>query len=210
MTHNIVAVSGQLGTGKSEFIRVARELSQLSPILELKFAEPVYRGLLAMNPIVLFEDGSVERLEYLVARVGWEKAKEVPEVRRLLQSYGAEAGRDVHGDDCWVTLAAKRIKTFYSLGDTGTVIIDDTRFQNEVDYVSSRRGVLVKLLGVNRRWHTLEAKRHSSESPLSNILFDYLVYNTGTLEQFREHIKLILTSPKPTKQVILGNPNEVH
>ncbi len=205
----LLGIHGQIGQGKSEFWQAATRLFPSYRVRQIKFAQPVYDGLYAMNPLVLFADGTVERLQYLVTRVGWEAAKEVPEVRRLLQTYGTEAGREIHGSYCWVKLFNARLQL--ALWDQNhdkhqIIINDDLRFPEEFEPLYDNGGVTVKLFGPNRRSHTAEAAQHSSENRLPDKHFDYLLHNTGSLEEYQEHIKTILTSPKPTSTATLGSP----
>lgn len=203
---NLIGIHGSIGQGKSQFWKVVHDSFPEYSVRQLKFAQPVYDGLLSMNPLIIFEDGSVERLSYLVTRVGWEKAKEVPEVRRLLQSYGTEAGRDIHGSDCWVKLFERELKKSFQSYIANTIIInDDLRFPEEFWPHAEYGGVTVKLFGPNRRSHTTEAAQHKSENRLPDDKFDYLIWNTGTLEDYRKHILTVLTTGKPPKQVILGS-----
>lgn len=203
----LIGIHGQIGQGKSEFWKVVRDSFPDFHVKQLKFAQPLYDGLLAINPVILFDDGSVERLSYLVARVGWEKAKEVPEVRRLLQAYGTEGGRDIHGAYCWVRLFENRLKECLQSYIPNTIIInDDLRFPEEFLPHEAYGGITVKLYGPNRRSHTAEAAQHSSENRLTDHKFDYLLYNTGTLEEYRKNILTILTTGKPTSgPVTLGS-----
>ena len=203
----LIGIHGQIGQGKSEFFHALRELYPDLAVAQLKFAQPVYDGLYAMNPLILFEDGSLERLQCIVARVGWEAAKEVPEVRRLLQVYGTEAGRDIHGPDCWVKLFHNRLQqTIRSYVKPQVIINDDLRFIEEFKPHHLYGGITVKLFGPNRRPHTANAAKHSSENRLPDHLFDYLLWNTGTIEEYRESIKIILKSGKPKATTTLGRP----
>jgi hypothetical protein len=205
----LLGINGTIGQGKSQFWQSAVRLFPSYRVRQLKFAQPVYDGLYAMNPLVIFADGTIERLQYLVTRVGWEAAKEVPEVRRLLQTYGTEAGREIHGAYCWVKLFNDKLKLALwdqNLDKHQIIINDDLRFPEEFEPIYGNGGVTVKLFGPNRRSHTTEAAKHSSENRLPNEYFDYLLYNTGTLDEYQEHIKTILTSPKPKTTVILGSP----
>lgn len=138
--------------------------------LRVAFADIMKRMALAMDPYVLIFDSieweeelwtfnellSVRRLpgamhddwyhtttlglSELVAHVGWEKAKEVKDVRRFLQSLGTEGGRNCLGPDIWVD-ATFRQSVFPFLDPVGhedTYIPDarfvftDVRFTNEI------------------------------------------------------------------------------
>lgn len=204
MINKFIGIHGQIGQGKSCFANTAVKSFPDLNVRAVKFAKPVYDSLYAINPLIIFLDGTVERLQYLVARVGWEKAKEVPEVRSLLQRVGTEGGRDIHGEYCWIKLFDDEVYTYVSTPSQELVIADDLRFLNEVQYITDHDGITVKLFGPNRRSHLASALTHSSEERLPDKLFDYLIYNTGTLEQYQSAIKQIVSSPKPNSQVVFN------
>ena len=204
---DLVAIHGKLGTGKDT---LASFLTDHTPY---SFADPLRKGLLALDPIVdaQFNPCSDEneyegllRLSDVVRVSGWDEAKKIPEVRRLMQVYGTEAGRDIHGQDCWVKLAGEFIDKH------DRVVIRDVRFQNEWDAVAKweftkpnlkNKIALVKMVGESRREHTQEATKHASEQDLPDYLFDYLVFNEGTLDDLRWAARYIVEH-KPPKQAL--------
>ena len=64
-----------------------------------------------------------------------------PEVRRLLQVIGTEAGRDIHGIDVWVDMTFDAIQ---KLGPDQPVVLTDIRFANEAQRLRSHGGHLVR------------------------------------------------------------------
>jgi len=213
---DLVAIHGKLGTGKDT---LASFLTDHTPY---SFADPLRKGLLALNPWVLLTETDLIRinstpyygwpfegwipLNILVEAVGWDEAKRHPEVRRLMQAYGTEAGRDIHGKDCWVKLAEEFV------GNHEKVVIRDVRFQNEVDAIYAweftkpklkNKVALVKMVGESRREHTQEATKHASEQDLPDYLFDYLVFNDGTLDDLKWAANYIVSNPPPKKAIKL-------
>ncbi len=196
---DLVAIHGKLGTGKDT---MASFLTDNTPY---SFADPLRKGLLALDPWIPTDDGR-RRLSDVVSTEGWDEAKKIPEVRRLMQAYGTEAGRDIHGQDCWVKLAGEFIDKH------DRVVIRDVRFPNEVDAIYGfeftkpklkNRTVLVKMLGESRREHEQSATQHASEQGLEDWLFDALVFNDGTLDDLRWAANYIVSNPPPKKPIKL-------
>jgi hypothetical protein len=196
---DLIAIHGKLGTGKDT---LASFLTEHTPY---SFADPLRKGLLALDPWIPTDDGR-RRLSDVVSTEGWDEAKKNPEVRRLMQAYGTEAGRDIHGKDCWVKLAEKFVDNH------DKVVIRDVRFQNEVDAIYAweftkpklkNKVALVKMVGESRREHTQEATKHASEQDLPDYLFDYLVFNEGTLDDLRWAACYIAERKPPKRQLKL-------
>jgi hypothetical protein len=73
-------------------------------------------------------------------RMGWNGRKDA-KGRRLLRLIGTECGRQCIGEDCWVLLWAKAAAEKES-----PIIADDLRFENEVEAVRNRQGLVVRLV----------------------------------------------------------------
>jgi hypothetical protein len=76
------------------------------------------------------------------AGLGWDRAKQLREVRTLLQRMGTEAGRDIHGEDCWVLAAERDLAN--ALG-AAPLAITDVRFPNEAAFIHRHGGVLWRI-----------------------------------------------------------------
>ena len=109
--------------------------------------------------------------------------------RKILQRVGTEEGRNVYGDNIWINITEAWIKTFYSRG-IKRFIISDVRFQNEVDWIKSLNGIVIKINAPNRYMNRLtsendnnkerieEIKSHLSESIIDKIQnFDLSINN---------------------------------
>jgi hypothetical protein len=103
--------------------------------------------LLLLNPIVrsFAFPKHPERLATVVELQGWEKAKENPEVRALLQRFGTQVGRQGLGEDVWIGALAKSTKGFYA---DRKIVIPDIRFTNESDFI--RKQMRGEVWGVDR------------------------------------------------------------
>lgn len=189
---DLIGIHGLIGTGKDTFA------NYLTDHTACWFAEPLRRGLLALNPFVCDKT----RLSYFVDSYGWDSAKKNPEVRRLMQAYGTEAGRDIHGQDCWIKIAEKFVD------EHPKVAIRDVRFENEINAIYAweftkpklkNKTVLVKLLGESRREHVQEATKHASEQGLPDWMFDYLVFNDGTLDDLEWAARYVANHAPPKR-----------
>lgn len=193
---DLIAIHAKLGVGKDT---MASFLTDHTPY---SFADPLRKGLLALDPWIPTDDGR-RRLSDVVSTEGWDEAKKIPEVRRLMQKYGTEAGRDIHGQDCWIDLAEEFV------GNHEKVAIRDMRFQNEWDAVAKweftkpnlkNKIALVKMVGESRREHTQEATKHASEQDLPDYLFDVVVENNGTLADLQWAALYIVNNAPGKKQ----------
>lgn len=202
---NLVGIHGSIGAGKSTITSILHDLYDFA---DFKFASPVYSAYLATNPWVCVAEfhnlrslfGEYVRLKDLVAYLGWEKAKEVPDVRAGLQKTGTEAGRDIHGKDCWVDIA----RDVWVDALATRVCFSDMRFRNERDFIADSGGLCVKVVGPSRRASTAEATKHLSEAGLPDELFHFVIYNTGTIEELQDHVVKAVMQPVPHETIYLG------
>lgn len=140
------------------------------------YADALREGLLVLDPYLgLDQTGRrLWRLSDEIALVGWEgsKAREWgQEIRRLLQRFGTEAGRDIHGDNTWVNAL------FRCAPQKRNTVITDVRFLNEALAVQKRGGVIVRVV----RPGVAMLNQHASEMELDLIKPDLTLLNNGTL-----------------------------
>lgn len=164
---------------------------------------------LIINTTVSFQDLDpryyVVRLSSLVGAIGWDHAKRFIEVRRLLQKYGTEGGRDIHGQDCWAVIGAGKIvqvllnpmRDPYHEEYSG-MVMSDLRFENEPDVIEDKVNhhfgcylhptVVTEIWNIVRPDNPITQKaNHISESwhPSS---YDFTLINDGTLEDLKSKI----------------------
>lgn len=169
----IIALTGKPGSGKDT---LADHLVKHHGFRKLSFAEPVYRGVEAMNPwIVEMEMPLLDvlnnlRIDYgLSPSEAWRRAKDnIPECRRWLQVYGTEGGRDIHGEDCWINVLLGRIREGAS-----PVVISDLRFPNEAEALRNQGAHLYR---IHRPGHNV-VNEHASERYYEAIAVDYVINN---------------------------------
>lgn len=166
----LVGLIGKKRSGKDSF---ARPLVEEHGFRRFAFADPLKEAVLQTDPIVAFCTNPI-RLSTVVERIGWEEAKEYPEVRRLLQNYGV-AIRGIE-PDFWVRATLDRALQHAS--EVGPVVVTDVRFPNEADEVRDAGGTIVRIV----RPGLSSDDTHASETALDDYEEDRLVVNSGTLE----------------------------
>lgn len=111
----------------------------------------------------------VYRLQELVNQFGWDLLKvAVPEVRRLQQVYGTEAGRDIHGENCWVDALARTMEPGVNY------VVTDVRFPNEVEDIHSLGGKVVRI----QRPGVVAVNAHVSDD-IDRLRVDWCISNNG-------------------------------
>lgn len=178
MAPRIIGLCGAAGAGKDEAAKALVAAGWQRDAL----ADRMRAGLLALNPAVAIDNlhQRWERLSALVDAYGWDKAKrEHPEVRRLLQAFGTEAGRNIHGQDCWV-------KALFADWDRVTpLVVADVRFDNEAAAIWGFGG---KLISIERPGLEALPGDHASELGIDQDYVNYTVINDGTVEDLHRKI----------------------
>lgn len=184
----IIGVSGYARTGKDE---IAKVLVEEFGFIRMAFADKLRESVYALNPIVsigVYEDyhWNMEKNVYLqdvIDGYGWDGVKETvygPEVRRLLQRFGTEVGRNLLGENIWVDA------TFNVMDTTKNYVITDCRFINEAQGIISKDG---KMWRVNRPG-VGPVNDHVSEIGLDDFPFDSVIYNDGSLTDLRKSVRM--------------------
>jgi hypothetical protein len=167
----LIGFMGYPGSGKD----LAASFLVTQGFSRFAFADKLRAGLLGVNPIVhVADDGSFIRLQDVVREIGWEAAKrKYDEIRRLLQHYGTEGGRAVHGSNCWVDIVERGLKL--------PACLTDVRFDTEIALVNRYSGYLVCI----RRPGIVRTTSHSSEELDYSVIADVVIDNDGSEDEFR-------------------------
>ncbi len=176
----IVGLHGFAQSGKDT---IGQELVEKYGFERLSFADIIREAIYTLNPVVSHSPVSgTFRVQGLVDSYGWEWCKtNYPEIRRLLQVMGTEVGRDLIYPAIWIDGVRNKMRN-------GDYVITDVRFANEAEMIRSLRGgVLVKIIrdGVG------PVNTHSSDSGLPDDMFDVIINNDGSLEQFLASVEKI-------------------
>ena len=174
----LIGLSGYARSGKDT---VAALLAKDHDFKTISFAKPMRDALEALNPYVSDEKGKYPApLKTVLAQYGWEGSKAsvyAKDLRRLLQNFGTEVGRNQFGEDFWVDLSMKIADRQVALGHR--VVFTDVRFPNEFEAIKQRGGEVWRLI----RKDAKPANSHSSETALDGFEFDKYLYNDGTITE---------------------------
>lgn len=114
--------------------------------------------------------------------------------REILQRVGTDIIRK-NNPDAWVKMMVELLKGVKTEFDY--VLIPDTRFENEINYLKSsfktEDVITIRVIRENfDNGLTDEQKAHHSESSLINYKFDFVIKNNGTLKDLNDTIKAII------------------
>jgi hypothetical protein len=116
-------------------------------------------------------------------------------IGKMLQKVGTDVFRDHFDKETWIKSLYygdyKNIEKKHNSIDGFTkdfvYLISDCRFPNEADFVKNNNGILIKVIG--KAFETDRDKMHESEIALDNYdKFDYIIDNTGTLDDLKNNI----------------------
>lgn len=172
----IISLSGFAGAGKDTVGHILANYHYRP----LKFAEPVYQSLEAIDPLITWQAGrEPKRVSEIVERIGWDEAKRtIPEIRRLLQRVGTEMGRELFGEDFWVNQLLRKVHS------GGKYVITDTRFPNEFAALARLGALMVWIYrpGVDA------VNDHASEHSLTGANFHWILPNDDSVEKLHAHV----------------------
>lgn len=200
----IIGLVGFIGAGKG----TVGELIKLNGYKQASFA-----GALKDTASVLFGwdrdllEGDTdksrifreEKNEFWSSRFGYDFSP-----RLALQLLGTEAGRDVFHKDVWIYALENRIKKIKD------VVITDTRFPNEIEFIRKSGGLIVEVKRGDRpEWYTTALLEntdnqtgsmskhwpniHVSEWAWIGQKIDYTITNDGTLNDLKRTVFNVLT-----------------
>jgi len=172
----LVAFVGKARCGKDT---AASHLNLEYGFARLAFADPLKRAAKEMFGLSFGQTWGDDLKEVVIPR--WNMTP-----RRMFQLLGTEASKPFFGEDIWI----KRLAMSYDvIKDTDDVIITDCRFDSEAEWIRANGGIIIEI----RRGTTLqgEAASHISEAGL-RLPPDYVIDNTGTLDDLYTAIDLIL------------------
>lgn len=175
----LVGVTGRAQHGKNTVGNILVERG----FIQVAFADELKEMMLELDPIVYasiypMHAGEVERLSDRIEAGGWEGAKRMPEVRRLLQVFGTEVMRNRYGDMVWVDALDRKV--YDGDEDDKMFVITDVRFPNEAEWVHRNGGVILKV--VRPGFDNGVDATHASEANVDTLPYDAAVVNDGPLE----------------------------
>lgn len=168
-TPPLVGLIGRAGAGKDTF---AARLVSDHGYTRLAFADALKDVLADTNPIIshdLIADEPIYLADVLDA-LGWDKAKQLPTVRNLLQRLGVAVRDHVH-DEAWIGALANKAWHLRT-----PVVVTDVRFPNEADWIIREGGILVRITRPD-----LPTMTHISETALDNYPVTLTFANDGSI-----------------------------
>ena len=110
--------------------------------------------------------------------------------RLILQKFGTEACRNGIADNIWIAALEKRIQGY------NDVVISDCRFPNEIDFIRSAGGFIVRVKRGDDPTPEELSKMHISETAWNNYDPDFVIHNEGTKDDLKNNVMSILTLKK--------------
>lgn len=164
----IIGISGKMGSGKDYVIEnFIIPLIRGVPYAYTEFADQIKVSVASENNIdlqLLYDNKSAEH-------------------RRLLQKRGTEEGRDIYGKNIWINYLHNWLKVREKREKNQIALIADCRFLNEVEWIESQGGVVIRIDAEDR-----VAKRVATESQ----------GNPETEAMIRNHSSETRPSPRPS------------
>lgn len=105
--------------------------------------------------------------------------------RTILQLAGTDVCRHLD-DGIWIDKAKKAIDDAHALGKD--VVITDLRFDNEAHMLSEEYNAFIVEVKREMCYNPTQLEKHTSEKGLSTEYVDYIIYNTGTLEEYESKL----------------------
>jgi hypothetical protein len=172
MSSRLIGLGGFALSGKDAVATVLEDAGWA----RTRFSAAIEASLLAIDPWVPAGRWKrPRRYSELHAAIGFEESKKIPEVRRLCQVVGDDAGRRVLGENIWIDVAFRLIDAWMAEGRNA--VVTGVRYANEVDAVKQRSGITV---WVDRGLRPVND--HISDNGLSAQDFDVVIPNYGTLD----------------------------
>lgn len=184
----LIGLAGPAGSGKDT-------VAEMMGLKRYAFADAVRDVALAINPVIHtnwqtdYEHDypllRKARLKDYVDAHGWDWSKRnVPEIRRLLQAIGTEAGRLVMGKNVWVDIVFKK------WADDGFPhgVVTDMRFENEFVALSGNGYPTVAI----ERPNNPDAITTNHVSETRSFTCDYTLVNDGTLDDLRVKVEQLM------------------
>ena len=190
----IIGLIGKKRSGKDAF---ARTLVDERGYVRIAFADPLRQMAAGVDPLVgrfplpghlqAPEDGW--HLTEVLDAIGYEKAKEIPEVRRFYQRLGTDGVRAID-PGFWTRIGLQRIAATHEDrldSRARPVVVTDVRFPNEADGIRELGGVIVRIV----RPGLVSTDEHISEKALDNYRPDYVVKNDDDLDTLALRARIV-------------------
>lgn len=178
MESRIIGISGNKGSGKDTIARWAIKNSPVN-MKRFAFADALKDDLeeMGLNRSIL--DGTQKQKESTLSKFAWGHPMFTKYAncrtgrmtyREVMQVYGTEVMRGLHGQDYWIRRLTAEIQEYLDEDSYNIAVITDVRFASENDYVRNMGGTTVRILGGT-------SDDHSSEQGVYEV--DYTIKGAG-------------------------------
>lgn len=168
----ITGISGHMGSGKST---VAQHIAEQSDFREDSFAHSLRLVMSAITSIPIEETYSVEDKNKMIPLLGITRGRFLQDIGMLFRQYR---------ENIWV----ESVQLRWMANHKDNLLLSDVRFPNEVAFVESNGGSVLRLeRDVIDNGDTRD-KNHSSETSLDDHPFIHTIYNNGTLSELHEKV----------------------
>lgn len=203
---NLIGLGGYAYAGKDAFADVLEKRNWYKTYM----SKYLRQSLEILDPVVGVDDyGNPVRFAETIRTHTYEGAKEIPEVRRLLQMLGTDVGRELYGKDFWLDLCFSEVVR--ELRHEHDVVVTGIRYHNELKRIEALGG---KSVWVSRPGRA-PVNSHSSDNTLGMDDFDYIFDNNGTLLDLDRavpaFVKSVMDIPviDPKETVVSPEKNEL-
>lgn len=151
------------------------------------FADPIRAMLKAGFGIDMYDPYWIERKEDVIEWLGKSP-------RQLMQTLGTEWGRELVHQNLWVLLAQQNLHKLEAQAKLdgltrAMMVIPDCRFPNERAWLDRIGGHVIH---VERPGQPIASSSHASEIPVERKSHDFVIHNTGSLEDLHRAVVGVL------------------
>jgi hypothetical protein len=147
----------------------------------VSWADPIRRALRAMYPGL--NDAHI-----------YGDLKETPlpvlgkSPRQMMQTLGTDWGRNIIHKDIWLMIGMNNIAA--AMDEGHNVVVTDVRFENEAEAIRNMGGHILHIRRDNQQ--TIQESTHASEAGIAVLESDWVVHNTGTVEDLQTRLSGII------------------
>jgi hypothetical protein len=193
---NIVGLTGYAQHGKNTIAEVFEGLGYRP----MAFADALREMARRLNPVIHstpvapqgepYEELRWHYVRYadMVDTLGYESAKQHPEVRRVLQVLGTECVRDIIGDNAWVQALTRQ------LFPGEKYVITDVRFPNEASAVHGLGGEVWRAVRLNEDGSPFDngiGTDHPSEAHIASLPVNVVIV-ARSVDELQGMVKSII------------------
>lgn len=150
----LIGISGKAYSGKDFTADVIKKLFPDLKIYKIAYADTIrsmLKGIVDVDAIY-----KLNKKEEPIEGLGVS-------LRELMQSLGTDWGRHILGDNFWVNILNKRINDNSFLTEADVIVISDCRFQNEIEYIINRGGIVLNVIADSQEYKKSKFSEHESE-----------------------------------------------